>query len=246
MRVDIVQNGKTLRRISHDGEVYVAAPSEGTYTICLYNHGSQRRLAVVTVDGINVVSGKEGTFSDRGYVLGPWETIDIPGWSRGNEEVAAFEFRPENQSYSAAMGKGISNVGVIGVAVFDERKVPVWNFHHHHYPTVLYSSNTVPPDHTGAAPDLTPTFTCSTEQPSSGVVLNDTLDVGTGYGAQLDFQTTTVDFDRSSTAPTEVVVLRYATKARLREWGVPVHHKSVSKPRPFPSEGCPAPPGWIG
>jgi len=172
MRVDIIQNkgSKMLRRICHEGEVYVMAPKKGSYKIRLYNHSNKRRLAVVTVDGVNVINGEDGDFEGSGYVMQPWEKVEIPGWRRDGEKVAAFLFRPEEQSYAAQTGRGTRNVGVIGVAVFDEKPVVRPNppivireeHHHHHHDwwprtrwlhtcdtvsgdTVRYSS-TAPPD----------------------------------------------------------------------------------------------------
>jgi len=151
MRVDIIHKHKTLRRICHEGQVYVMAPTKGSYKISLYNHCNERRLAVVTVDGVNILSGKDGNFEGQGYILGPWETIEIPGWKRDGKEGAAFVFRPEEASYANQTGRGTKNVGVIGVAVFNEYRrpppVPVYreeHHHHHHYPKsvpcVVYGS----------------------------------------------------------------------------------------------------------
>jgi len=298
MRVDIVHKSKPLRRIAHEGQVYVQAPKKGSYKIQLYNHCNQRRLAVVTVDGVNVITGEDGDFEGPGYILGPWETMEIPGWRRGDEEVAAFLFRPEKQSYAAQTGRGTRNVGVVGVAVFDEKKKPttytIRQHHHHHHhhpvpvpiypsPTWWYTTSTT----TSVAPEENTSagvFTCSTsgeqvEVDSSyanqgglgfddmlgetspretcrasgkkGVFSQDSIDVGTGYGHKVEFQTTSVEFDRATDTPAEVVVLRYATRERLQSWGVPVDQMQRPKPEPkaFPASrslGVPAPPGWRG
>jgi len=133
MRIDIIHKGKALRRIAHDGEVYVKVPKPkkrkgkkkyGSYSLRVYNHCNKRRLAVITVDGVNVISGKDGNWEGEGYVLDPWETMEIPGWRRGDDTVAAFTFKPEDKSYANATGRGVANVGVIGCAVFDEKQIP--------------------------------------------------------------------------------------------------------------------------
>lgn len=141
MRVEVIQNGKVLRSVNYKAQTYVEAPPEGTYTIRLINDGPSRRLAVVSVDGINVVNGKDAGYAGPGYVLNAWQTIDIPGWRRSKKEVAAFTFQENEDSYAAQSGRGTSNLGVIGVAVFDEKVqykvVPVIReIHHwprHHY-----------------------------------------------------------------------------------------------------------------
>lgn len=179
MRVDIISKGKVLRRIAHDGQVYVMAPKKGQYSLRVYNHTNKRRLAVITVDGINVITGKDGTPEDDGYVLKPWETLDIPGWRRDDGTVAAFTFKPEQKSYANKTGRGTSNVGVVGVAVFDERPAPVLTtttpiiikeHHHHHnypwgwgYPYTYTTLTNTPSDQ----PDHVYSVNCSVENTSS-------------------------------------------------------------------------------
>ena len=121
MQLEIVgKKGRVLRSIAHNGQVYVEAPKVGEYVIRLRNTSAVRRKAVVSVDGVNVLDGKDAGFDGRGYVLRPWETIDIPGWMRTDSTCAKFEFKEQGGSYAAQTGRGTSNVGVIGVAVFDE------------------------------------------------------------------------------------------------------------------------------
>ena len=134
MRIEIVQNGRVLSQHNYNGRSYIEAPPEGDYTIRLTNTQSRarsfsarqsRQLAVVSVDGLNIVTGEKAGFDGPGYVLAAGQTIEIPGWRRTDSEVAAFQFKPQESSYAAAMGNGTSNTGVIGVAVFDEKAAPV-------------------------------------------------------------------------------------------------------------------------
>jgi hypothetical protein len=122
MQIEIIgKKGRTLRSLNHGGQTYIEAPAQGEYKIRLRNTSGSRRCAVVSVDGVNVLDGKDAGFDGRGYVLRPWETIDIPGWMRSDSKVAKFEFKEQGGSYAAQTGRGTSNVGVIGVAVFDEK-----------------------------------------------------------------------------------------------------------------------------
>lgn len=122
MQIEIIgKKGRTLRSINHGGQTYIEAPAKGEYKIRLRNTSANRRLAIVSVDGVNVLDGKDAGFDGRGYVLRPWETIDIPGWMRSDSKVAKFEFKEQGGSYAAQTGRGVSNVGVIGVAVYDEK-----------------------------------------------------------------------------------------------------------------------------
>jgi hypothetical protein len=75
---------------------------------------------VATVDGLDVIDGQPGSFEKRGYLVAPWSTVEIDGFRRSEDEVAAFRFGRVRDSYAAKRGSD-RNVGVIGVAVFQER-----------------------------------------------------------------------------------------------------------------------------
>lgn len=155
MQIEIIgKKGRTLRSINHGGQTYIEAPEKGEYKIRLRNTSANRRLAIVSVDGVNVLDGKDAGFDGRGYVLRPWETIDIPGWMRSDSKVAKFEFKEQGGSYAAQTGRGVSNVGVIGVAVYDEKVnlfvpyvppvqfVPVYPTYPNNWNNVTYGAGT--------------------------------------------------------------------------------------------------------
>ncbi len=74
------------------------------------------------MDGVNVITGKTASPSQSGYVLDPWGLVDIDGWRKSMDQVAAFYFTALPDSYAARTGRP-DNVGVIGVALFREREV---------------------------------------------------------------------------------------------------------------------------
>ena len=121
MLVEIrTKDGKLLPIVNHNGERFCAALKDAEYSIRLVNDSSHRRLAVISVDGINAVNGKDAGYDGPGWVLDPWQSANILGWYRNSEEVAAFKFGAVGGSYAAQTGRGESNVGIIGVAVFEE------------------------------------------------------------------------------------------------------------------------------
>jgi hypothetical protein len=99
---------------------FVAGRDGERYEIQIENHTGQRFEAVATVDGLDVIDGREGSLSKRGYLINPWSSLAIEGFRRSFHEVAEFRFGSVSSSYAAQKGKD-RNVGVIGVAVFDER-----------------------------------------------------------------------------------------------------------------------------
>ena len=79
----------------------------------------------MTVDGLDVVDGRPGDLGKRGYVVGPGETVVIDGFRQSLDEVASFRFGRVSDSY-AARTSGDRNVGVVGVALFDEARPSPW------------------------------------------------------------------------------------------------------------------------
>ena len=77
------------------------------------------------------------------------------------------------------------------------------------------------------------------------------MDLGTGYGREVEMHTTSMSFERASSKPVLEIVIRYGTRERLAALGVPVAQAAAPAqpapaPDPFPGSSCPAPPGWTG
>jgi hypothetical protein len=306
MQVEIVQGGRVLRQVNHNGQAFVEAPPSGEYAIRVTNNGSGRKLAVVSVDGINVIDNTNASYDGPGYVLTSWQTVEIPGWRRDGNKVAHFEFNPqEGGSYAEQTGRGKKNTGVVGVAVFDERYVapPPRN--------ILLSKCSLGPSPSdtfgggerlcsmgsprsmdvldtysttsgsldfgeqtrGAAPAAAPAASSSDtlsvdSGPTRGAdgrfskksrprrktkgilrgaaVASPAPELATAYGRETSFHTSTTSFKRATQSPSMVVELRYAVRAKLVEWGVPIPPEA---PAAFPAStepSCPAPSGWRG
>ena len=114
------ENGVPLPSAYFGGQDYVAGADGQRYVIQIENHTGNRFEAVATVDGLDVVDGKDGTLGKRGYLIDPWATLQIDGFRRSQSAVAAFRFGAVKDSYAARKGND-RNVGVIGVAFFHER-----------------------------------------------------------------------------------------------------------------------------
>ncbi|UCU92644.1 hypothetical protein [Hydrogenophaga taeniospiralis] len=116
-------SGETLPVYQHRGEHWVAGRPGARYAVALRNATHGRVLGVVSVDGVNVVSGETAAWHQTGYVLGPGQRYEITGWRKSDAEVAAFHFTAAPASYAARTGRP-AQVGVIGVAVFREKTPP--------------------------------------------------------------------------------------------------------------------------
>lgn len=114
--------GRRLPLYWHEGRAYVAGRPGNEYQIALRNRLGEEVLAVVSVDGVNVITGQTAEPSQSGYVLAPRGAMAIQGWRRSLSQTAAFYFTPLPDSYAARTARP-GDVGVIGVAVF-RRKAP--------------------------------------------------------------------------------------------------------------------------
>jgi hypothetical protein len=112
--------GDPLPIFSRAGRRHVEGRDGERYTIELANRTRERIEAVATVDGLDVMNGRPGTFENRGYIIEPWSAFRIDGFRKNLDQVAAFRFGSVADSYAARKGDD-SNVGVIGVALFAER-----------------------------------------------------------------------------------------------------------------------------
>ena len=251
MNIEIIQDGRVLRTIRHTGQLFVEAPESGEYELRLTNTHPNRRMAVVSVDGINVIDGTAASTGGAGYVINGWQSVSIKGFLRGSNECARFTFAASAGSYAAQTGRGEKNTGVIGLAVFDERVAPVafkpqTEIHHHHH----YKRGGGPTWDLGRNPERRRCFAAAAQECDSDdvrIISSVAPDLGTAYGRAEAFFTATTSFVRASITPALTTTLRYGVLAKLREWGVPVDTVPASPaPNPFPASTgyAPPPPGW--
>jgi hypothetical protein len=112
--------GRTLPVYTQDGRRWIVGTPGEEYGIRVCNTTGERVLAVMSVDGVNIVSGETAAPSQSGYVLSANECYEINGWRKSNSTTAAFYFTELPDAYATRTGRP-DNVGVIGVAFFREK-----------------------------------------------------------------------------------------------------------------------------
>lgn len=117
------ETDQVLDVFSQDAQRFVAGQTGSRYALRVRNNTGRRVMVVISVDGVNIVSGETAAHNQTGYILHPGRSYDLTGWRKTQDEVAAFVFSPLPKSYAALTGRP-SNVGVIGMAVFEERPSP--------------------------------------------------------------------------------------------------------------------------
>lgn len=121
--LEVLVGGVAARTYLHAGETHLLGHAGERYLLRVHNRSARRVEAVVSVDGLDVIDGKPGDYMrKRGYLVPAYGSVDIEGWRVSEREVAAFRFGVIEDSYAARTGKP-RNIGVIGVAIFPERRV---------------------------------------------------------------------------------------------------------------------------
>jgi hypothetical protein len=259
------ETGQVLRTWRHDGRLFVAGQPGARYALRITNRSDGRVLVVMSVDGVNILTGETAGYGQRGYVFSPHQAYDIGGWRKSDTEIAAFTFAPLPQSYAARTGRP-GEVGVIGIAAFKERVVPppVTAVTPAYEPRpqarndslseIVVTGQRVAPAPPAPAARAAAGSTLAQPAPFDTAerrIEKQAEKLGTAHGAREWSVTTSVPFERASPFPQLVRRIEYDTYDNLVTGGViPRPRDPPHRPRPFPgSDGAgyvPDPPPMPG
>lgn len=217
-----------LPQYGYRGQAWVPGTPGHRYAVQLTNRSPSRVLVVLSVDGVNAVTGQTATANQAGYVLAPYATMEVAGWRKSMRDIAQFYFSDIDDSYAARTGRP-HDVGVIGIAVFDEaRRVPL--------PPVYLPERRAADSSTANAPGAAPPIAQSRAQ-----------ELGTGHGEREYAPVSRTGFVRASPRPVQVTEVRYDDARALAERGIGPgrYGRRDDEPRAFPGGFVPDPPrGW--
>jgi hypothetical protein len=196
--------GRRLPVLWHEGRAYVVGKPGNEYQLSVRNRQGAEVLAVMSVDGVNVITGETAHPQQSGYVLGPWSGVDVKGWRKNLSRTAAFYFTELSDSYAARTGRP-EHVGVIGVALYQKKVQAPQPF-----------SQLAPAPSRGAAQDAAKAAES----------------LGTGHGRSEVSHARQVEFERATANPAEFITIHYDSYRNLAALGV--IRKSPRQPRPFP------------
>jgi hypothetical protein len=243
-------SGATLRTYADHGKMYVAGTPGHRYSVRMSNRSGGRVLVVLSVDGVNAVSGETANPNQTGYVLDAWESTEISGWRKNLDEIAQFNFTALPNSYAARTGRP-ANIGVIGVAVFTER-APVWREREKIARDAAPASEIPAPSSTAAAPpaqraerEAASNAAAGAAKPAAAqadAMAKSEERLGTGHGAREYAHVDTTAFERSSQTPTETRAIWYDSYANLVAQGIIERPIANANPQPFPGSFVPDPP----
>lgn len=113
--VQVLVDGKQVKEYNKYGNIYIESKFGTEYSIKLKNNTYKRVLAIVSIDGINTISGEIAKPDSTGYVINAYNSVEIKGYRENNDGGGRFRFTEKNSGYAKTIdGTGI-NSGVIGV-----------------------------------------------------------------------------------------------------------------------------------
>jgi hypothetical protein len=232
--------GQRLPIHAHGGKLYIAGQPGERYAIQVDNRSGGRILSVVSVDGVNVVSGESASPDQTGYVFSPWQSYEIAGWRKSAEEIASFYFTALPDSYAARTGRA-NDVGVIGVAVFREWTPP--RRRPEPYPRPRESAKNRMDESAKAERSEAPAASAAPavdlaggmrQSEQFGATPGRQLDkLGTGHGEREPSAVAFTGFKRASTHPDQVLTIYYDRYENLVARGI--IPAAFSHPQPFPA-----------
>jgi hypothetical protein len=232
--------GRELPVHWHEGQAYVVGQPGNEYQIVFRNRAHEDLLGVVSVDGVNVLSGESAHTQQSGYVVGRREKLDIRGWRKSMDEIAAFYFTSLGDSYAARTGRP-DNVGVIGVALYKRKPSYVPPIAMQAAPEPY--SNAAPKREPRDAPASAPAPAASESFSSSGRLYADpSSPLGTGHGRREESQARFVNFERATSVPIETILIRYDSYPNLVARGIIVAERT---PQAFPGFVPDPLPSWL-
>jgi hypothetical protein len=217
--------GRQLPVYWHQGRAWVVGKPGNEYSVRIRNRSGEDVLGVVSVDGVNVITGQTASPQQSGYVVPAHQRLDVSGWRRNLGSTAAFYFTALGDSYAARTGRP-DDVGVIGVALFKRKRVE-------------------PPP-----AEIAPMGPLSRQAPASGAGSRDSAraeapsraeaedKLGTGHGRIETSHARYASFERETSHPRETVAIYYDSYRNLVARGVirepqPPRYPQP-QPRPFP------------
>ncbi len=252
-------SGAVLPVHYHQGEYWVAGNPGSRYAITYFNRVGERLLAVMSVDGVNVLSGETAGFNQSGYVLSGLQRYQVNGWRKSDSEVAAFAFAAANASYAARTGRA-DNIGVIGVALFREQRAEPqvqlpdpairqresrgWRREDERV-----GSSSSPKRESGMADQLSER---SSNLPAESDAARGRVEslgkalapaapatrLGTAHGQRETSWVSRTQFERAQSQPDEIIQIRYDSRDNLIASGVirvPVPRQHMPRIDPFPA-----------
>jgi len=247
-QLTIHPNGrKAADEYYHNGQTWIEGRNESTYTINIKNNSSGRVLAIVSVDGLDILKGLPAGIHSQGYVINAYSNLNIPGWKVDSQTAAEFFFSKSSGSYVSQIGGDTNNLGVIGAMIFKEKVQKPFPTINPSWPN--YYPNNNYPYRRATYDSFSPTLSATSSNSSS--LTNAIASTGTGFGDATTWETTSTTFIRENEhQPNAILSIYYDDARALQKMGIQLRNSRnkamTANPFPVYNNGVVPPPGWSG
>jgi len=212
----------------HEGRAYVVGKPGNEYQVMVRNRAGEDLLVVVSVDGVNVMSGETATPRQSGYIVARGERLAIRGWRKSMDEIASFYFTSLGDSYASRTGRP-DNVGVIGVALFKRKQEIDSRPYSNAFPSESFSE----PRQKRADTNEPMREKSLAQGAPANIAPAPSAPLGTGHGGRESAPIRWVQFERSTYDPVETITIHYDSYRNLVALGV-LQSPVARDPQPFP------------
>ncbi len=243
----VTENGNTITEFTKDGLTFVEGRKGSEYKIKITNGTWTKIKVVISVDGLDIMTGKRATPNAGGYVLNAYETQFIEGWRISNDEVRKFFFTNQKNSYNAKTGNDTNNLGVIGIIGYKLLVQPILNtYYHNTLNSGKYYIGGVCETFSIGDPSIMDTMTLGSLSAPTNMIMGSTASlskgaqsevrardiapVGTGMGKVETSKVVQVN-DTFETAPYASLMIYYKSRKELESMGIIV---APTKNKPLP------------
>ncbi len=219
--LDVVLDGSVRPEYRARGAVYVEAVRDRPYVLRISNPLPVRVAVALSVDGLNTIDARHTDARGAAkWILGPYETVEIPGWQVNDSDARRFVFTGERSSYGAWLGK-TADLGVIEAVFYREKACRVR--------VVPMSAPSGAPAPDGAAAGGVPggvrdeprirndRAAAEATAQAKGALSDEYAATGIGERARHDVESVRVELED---APAASVRIRYEFRAQLVKLGV--------------------------
>jgi hypothetical protein len=251
--------GVTLPIHWHHGRAYVEGQPGNEYSVSVRNRNGEDLLAVISVDGINVVTGETASPQQSGYVIDAWQSLDVSGWRKSLSHTAAFYFTSVSDSYAGRTGRP-QHTGVIGVALYRRKAEEIsqydgawWRWRNENHAPKSQPQRDAEAAPASPAPSAKGEAdaglnTRSHDAPRSDAAPSERQRLGTGHGRNEHNAARRVTFERATAYPEETLTIYYDSRANLIARGIIREPRwpryAPHAPQAFPGGFVPDPPRW--
>lgn len=115
-------DGKTLVKHFIDNIDTIGVWGEEAFEIQVKNNTSEKVQVKISLDGTDVLTAQPANVQPSGkmWLLGPWQTLNLPAWPEDTEKGARFMFGKTANSVAANTHGDLSQKGIVAAAFFSE------------------------------------------------------------------------------------------------------------------------------